>query len=149
MILDLVCPISGRRIDRNVVRTNGILTTLALVAFVVTRMQPIIIVIGLDYLVRAMMTAPTSPMTVVARAVAHVLRMPYRAMDQAPKVFASRIGVCFAVGSAITSFAAPAAAPWLAGVLAACTLLEGAFDLCIGCVAYTYIALPLRGTAER
>jgi hypothetical protein len=64
-------------------------------------------------------------------------------MDKAPKVFASRIGVCFAVGAAITHFIAPPAAPWLAIALAIFTLLESVADLCVGCVVYTYLALPL------
>jgi hypothetical protein len=64
-------------------------------------------------------------------------------MDKAPKVFASRIGVCFAMGAAITHLLAPPVAAWLAGTLAIFTALESVFDLCVGCVVYTYIALPL------
>lgn len=89
-------------------------------------------------------SAPTSPMTRLAQAVARLLRIPHRAMDQAPKIFASRIGVCFAMGAAVAHFAAPRAAPWLAGTLAVFTTLESVFDLCVGCVVYTYIALPFR-----
>jgi len=99
--------------------------------------------LGLDYLLRASMSGPTSPMTHFARLVARLIGLPYRAMDQAPKVFASRIGVCFAAGAAVTHFVAPAVAPWLAGVLAVFTTLESVFDLCVGCVVYTYVALPL------
>ncbi len=47
------------------------------------------------------------------------------------------------MGAAITHFLAPPAAPWLAGTLAIFTALESVFDLCVGCVVYTYIALPL------
>ena len=143
MMLDLVCPVSNVKIDRNVVRTNGLLTTLCLAAYVRTHSPWIIVPVGLDYVLRASMSAPASPMTRLARLVAKAVGLPYRAMDQAPKVFASRIGVCFALGAAITHFAFPAAAPWLAGTLAVFTTLESVFDLCVGCVVYTYIALPL------
>lgn len=144
MMWNVVCPISNVRIDRNVVRVNGLITTLCLVAYVNTRAPWIIVPIGLDYVLRAAASAPTSPMTRLARAAARAIRLPYREMDQAPKIFASRIGTFFALGAAIAHFIAPAASPWLAGTLAAFTTLESVFDLCVGCVVYTYLALPLR-----
>jgi hypothetical protein len=58
-------------------------------------------------------------------------------------LFASRIGVLFAAGAAIAHFAAPNLAPYLALALAGFTLLESAGDLCVGCVVYTYVALPI------
>lgn len=143
MLDNLVCPISNVRIDRNVVRTNGLITTGLLVAYVYTRWPWIIVPVGLDYVLRAMMNGPTSPMAHFAGVVARALHLPFRAMDKASKVFASRIGVCFAMGAAITHFVAPTVAPWLAGALAVFTTLESVFDLCVGCVVYTYVALPL------
>lgn len=148
MFDNLVCPISFIKIDRNVVRANGLITTLLLVAYVYTRSPFIIVPIGLDYVLRAMMNGPTSPMTHLARLVAKALRIPPRTMDKAPKVFASRIGVCFAMGAAITHFAAPSVAPFLAGTLAVFTMLESVFDLCVGCVVYSYLALPLYRARE-
>lgn len=148
MLDDLVCPISNVQIDRNVVRTNGLITTGLLVAYAYTRTPWIIVPVGLDYVLRATMSGPTSPMTHVARLVARALGLPPRTMDKAAKVFASRIGVCFAVGAAVAHFLAPAVAPWLAGALAVFTTLESVFDLCVGCVVYTYVALPLRRARE-
>jgi hypothetical protein len=148
MLDNLVCPISNVRIDRNVVRTNGLITTLLLLAYVLTLQPWIIVPVGLDYVLRTLMRGPTSPMTLLAREVARRLRLPYRAMDKAPKVFASRIGVCFAMGAAVAHFIAPAVAPWLAGALAVFTTLESVFDLCVGCVVYTYVALPLYRARE-
>jgi hypothetical protein len=141
---NVVCPISHVVIDRNVVRVNGFVTTLCLVAYVLTGSPFLIVPLALDYALRASMVAPTSPMTHLARGLARLLRLPYRAMDKAPKVFASRIGVCFALGAAVTHFVAPGVAPWLAAILAGFTTLESVFDLCVGCVVYTYIALPFR-----
>jgi hypothetical protein len=143
MLNNLICPVSNVRINRNVVRVNGLITTLALVTYAFTGWAFVIIPVGLDYIIRAMMDAPMSPMARFATAVTSALGIPYRAMDKAPKVFASRIGVCFAMGAAVCHFVAPAAAPWLAGTLAVFTTLESVFDLCVGCVVYTYIALPL------
>jgi hypothetical protein len=145
---NVICPVSNIPIDRNVVRTNGLITTACLVAYVLTRSPWIIVPLGLDYVLRASMSAPASPMTHLARGVARLLRLPNRPMDKAAKVFACRIGVCFALGAAFTHFLAPAVAPWLAGVLAVFTTLESVFDFCLGCVVYTYIALPLRRARE-
>ncbi|MFO0547587.1 MAG: DUF4395 domain-containing protein [Polyangiaceae bacterium] len=147
-MMNLVCPVSTISIDRNVVRTNGLITTLGLAAYVVTGSAWLIVPIGLDYVLRAMMEGPTSPMTHLARGVASALRLPKRSMDKASKVFASRIGVCFALGAAIAHFVAPTASLWLAAALAVFTTLESVFDLCVGCVVYTYVALPLRRAAE-
>jgi hypothetical protein len=87
-------------------------------------------------------------MTRLARGVARLLRLPARPMDKASKVFASRIGVCFALGATVLHFLSPALAPWLAAALAVFTTLESVFDLCVGCVVYTYVALPLRRVRE-
>lgn len=148
MLDDLVCPVSNVRIDRNVVRTNGLITTLLLVTYVVLPTAWIAVPVGLDYVLRAQMHAPASPMTRVAQGVARVLRLPPRPMDKASKVFASRIGVCFAMGVALCHVAAPAVARWLAGTLAVFTALESVFDLCVGCVVYTHVALPLYRARE-
>ncbi len=143
-MIKVICPISDQRVDRNVVRTNGLITTACLIAYVLTGSPWLIVPVGLDYVLRASMTAPPSPMTHLARGVARLLRLPHRAMDKAPKVFASRIGVLFALSAAITHFVAPDVALWLASTLAVFTTLESVFDFCVGCVVYTYIALPLR-----
>ena len=143
MLNNLICPISNARIDGNVVRTNGFMSASLLAAYVATRSPWIIVPVGIDYMFRARMGGPTSPMTHLARAVARTLRFPFHAMDKAPKVFASRIGACFAMGAAITHFVAPTAAVWLAGTLAVFATLESVFDFCFGCVVYTYVALPL------
>lgn len=148
MLDNLVCPISNVRIDRNVVRVNGLITTGLLVAYVFTRSPWLAVPIALDFVLRARMSGPTSPMTHLAGLVARGLRLPPRAMDKAPKVFASRLGLCLAMGAAITHFVAPAAAPWLAGTLAVFAGLESIFDFCVACVLYTYIALPLYRARE-
>ena len=145
MLTELVCPVSNVRIDGNVVRTNGLIMTLCLVGYVVTRSPFVIVPVALDYALRARLNGPTSPMTHVATAVARWLRLPRLEIDKAPKVFASRVGTCFAMGAAVTHFAAPAAAPWLAGILAVFTTLESVFNVCVGCVVYTYIVVPQLG----
>jgi len=142
-MMNLVCPVSPVRIDRNVVRTTGAMTTLALVAYAATGSALIIVPVALDYALRASMKAPMSPMARLARRVAAALGLQYRAMDKAPKVFASRIGVIFAMGAAIAHFAAPELAAPLALALAVFTFLESALDFCVGCVVYTFIALPM------
>lgn len=148
MLDNLVCPISNVRIDRNVVRVNGLITTGLLVAYVFTRSPWLAVPIALDFVLRARMSGPTSPMTHLAGLVARGLRLPPRAMDKAPKVFASRLGLCLALGAAVTHFVAPAAAPWLAGTLAVFAGVESMFDLCVACVLCTYVALPLYRARE-
>ncbi len=143
MLSALLCPVSGVRIDRNVVRVTGLVTTLCLAAYVWTGSAFIIVPLALDYGVRMFLDAPPSPMARMAAALARALGIPQRVMDKAPKVFASRIGFSFAAAAAVTHFAAPTIAPWIAGALALFTTLESVFDLCVGCVVYTYIALPL------
>lgn len=143
MLDNLVCPVSNVRIDRNIVRVNGLLSAALLATYVLTGWPWIIVPLGLDYAFRARLHGPTSPMTRLATAAARLLHLPYRAADKAPKVFASRIGVCFAMGAAIAHFVAPQVARWLAGTLAVFATLESVFDFCFGCVVYSYVALPL------
>ena len=142
-MMNLVCPVSPVRIDRNVVRTNGALTTAALGLYAVTGSALIIVPLALDYVMRASMNAPTSPMARLAKRIAAFLGLEHRAMDKAPKVFASRIGVMFAMAAAVAHFVAPEFAAPIALALALFTFMESALDFCVGCVVYTYIALPL------
>lgn len=145
---NLICPISKTRIDRNVVRVSGFITTLLLAAYVATGSAWIVVPVGLDYALRTPMNGPRTPLGRLAGLIAKSVGLPYRAMDKAPKVFASRIGVCFAMGAAIAHFEAPSMAPWLAGTLAVFTCLESVFDFCVGCIVYTYIALPMYRARE-
>ena len=147
-MMNLVCPVSPVRIDRNVVRTNGAITTLGLLAYAATGSVFLILPIALDYVLRASMNAPKSPMARFAALVASRAGLPYRAMDKAPKVFASRIGVSFAMAAAIAHFFHADVAIVLALTLSFFTFLESALDFCVGCVVYTYIALPLRNVQD-
>lgn len=143
MLDNLVCPISHVRIDRNAVRIGGALTAALLVTYVLTRQWWILVPLALDYALRARMSGPTSPMSHLARLLARTLGLAFRAADKAPKVFASRIGFCFATSASIAHFTHPTVAPWIAGALAFFATLESALDFCVGCVVYTYGALPL------
>lgn len=145
---NLLCPVSAERVDRNAVRVNGLLTTLGLLAYVATGSAWLLALLGVDIAMRASLTGPASPMTVLAREVASRLGLAKRPMDKASKVFASRIGLLFALSATAAHFLAPGAAPWLAGALAVFTMLESVFDLCVGCVVYTHLALPLRRARE-
>jgi hypothetical protein len=142
-MLNVACPVSSVQIDRNVVRTAGLLSSVGLAAYVMTGSALFIVPIALDYVVRAMGDGMASPLTIAARRLAAALALPYRPTDQAPSAFASRIGVWLAVGAALAHFVVPAAALWLAGTLAFVAGLESVLDFCAA-----YVALPTRLSHE-
>ncbi|MBZ0271922.1 DUF4395 domain-containing protein [bacterium] len=145
---NLICPVSTVRIDAGVVRINAFLTMLLLVTYLAAREPLIVIVLALDFFWRSFLNAPPSPMTRVSNLLAGLIRLPYRATDKAPKVFAARIGFLLTGAASVTHFAFPPAAPWLAGIVAVFAFLESAFNFCAGCFVYAHVALPLTRKLE-
>ena len=64
-------------------------------------------------------------------------------IDKAPKIFAARVGFLFALASALLFFISLSASLVVALTLMCFALLESVFNLCVGCLVYTFIVFPL------
>lgn len=141
----LLCPLSTQRISRHVVRLTGLMMAAMIALYLLTGNITFILVIVVDYFIRAFTTLPYSPFSRVAAGIVRQMNWPPKQIDKAPKIFAARVGWLFALATAVTYFLYPPASPIIGAALMSFALLESVFDFCVGCVVYTYLVLPLMG----
>lgn len=139
---DVICPISNIKVDNNVARLTVFFNAVLLALFVTTQVPYFVILVALDYGIRVAGYPQYSPMRWLAAKIASGLKWSVNLKDQAPKIFASRLGLLFSAGSALClPFSLPASLI-LAGILLVFTILDSVFDFCVGCLTYTYVVLP-------
>ena len=137
------CPISGDTRNERVVRiVAGFVVAVAVGSATLPHLIAVAVLLALatDFAVRGFGSPRYSVLATLGRAVA---RLSLKPVDAAPKRFAARIGVGFALSAAILHLASlPVAALSVTGVLAVCATLEAALGLCVGCRIYSL--LPVR-----
>ncbi len=141
----LICPISAQRISRHVVRLTGLMMASMIALYLLTGNIAFIVVIVIDYFIRAFTNLPYSPFSWVAMQIARGFDWAPKQIDKAPKIFAARVGWLFAVATAVLYFIYPPASLIVGATLMIFALLESVLDFCVGCVVYTYIVLPFMG----
>lgn len=139
------CPISYETVDHNASRVTCLLTIIALAAISAMAVVwegfgrvawGLAAALTLDYAIRAW-TRYSSPMQRLARGFAHMVGIPEKRSDAAPKRFACRIGFFLALGTVVLLPLAPTVAALIAGALLFFNVLDGVFDFCVGCWMYT------------
>jgi hypothetical protein len=150
MPISLSCPVSGQQRDNTTVRVVAAEALLVAVAAVVAAWlagpapaAAISALLAADFFIRALVKPRFSPLATVARGITSSLNLPKVMVDSAPKVFAARIGLAFAVAATIL-FALGLLVPGVItlAVLVVFAFLESAFSLCAGC--WVYSLLPSR-----
>lgn len=140
---DVICPVSNVKIDNNVSRLTVFFNAVLLALFVTTNIPFFIILCAVDYGIRVVGQAQYSPMRWLAAKTASALKWPVNLKDQAPKMFAARLGLLFsAAGAIFFPFSLPVSLVF-AGILLVFATLDSVFDFCVGCLTYTYLVLPL------
>lgn len=148
LLQTVVCPISPLRINGNVVRITGFLMAAMIALYAFTGSIWFLVAIAIDYFIRAATPAKYSPFSWLASRIADAFHLAQHPIDKAPKIFAARVGFLFAFTAAILFFLNPTASLVVALILMFFALLESVFDLCVGCLVYTYVVLPIFGEAS-
>lgn len=147
MSVNFSCPISGEKRDNTTVRfVAGFVIIVAVSALIVallgsTQTASIITgILAIDFIIRAFIKPKFSPLATLARGTVSVLKLPKKMVDNAPKVFAARIGVIFSVVTTVL-FAAKLlyAGIVVLAVLLLCAALESFFSVCLGCWMYSLL----------
>jgi hypothetical protein len=139
----LLCPISPMRLSEATVRLTGLLMAALIGVYAVTGAGVVVFVLLVDYGVRAFTRWPYSPMSWLASQLVRTLHVPDRTIDKAPKIFAARVGFLFAVVISVLAPLDPMSSLIIGFVLMGFALLEAVLNLCVGCLVYTYVMLPL------
>lgn len=137
------CPVSYETIDARAARLSATATAVLLVLFVMTGAWPILALVVVDYVVRVT-TRRRAPLGWAAAGALAALGVPARPMDRAPKVFAWNVGFLLALLSLVLVPMATTPSLVVAGVLAAFSALDGVGNVCVGCLMYRHVVVPLR-----
>ena len=141
----LICPISPLRVVRSTVRITGFIMALMISLYALTGNIIFIGVITIDYFIRAWTSLAHSPFSWLADQMTSWLNLSVEKIDKAPKIFAARVGFLFALSTLLLFPIQPFASLIVALTLMCFALLESVFDVCVGCLVYTYIVFPLVG----
>ncbi|GAB3551471.1 DUF4395 domain-containing protein [Spirosoma fluminis] len=133
----IVCPVDGIPVNENKVRTVAFLVLATTLVYLVTNAVWLIGVLTLDFGLRAFNAGKFSPFGIAADGFVKWLHLPYKGTDQAPKRFAARIGLAFALSLMLFHWFG-----WdtviLSSTLAVFAALESLAGFCAGCYVYTY-----------
>ncbi len=138
----IICPVSNIKVDNNVTRVTAFLVSLLLIMYLITGVPYIMAFLVLDFVVRAFGRGNYSLLRRISFTIVKKSGVKPKIIDQAPKLFAQRIGFVFSV---IIVLLYIISLPWslnIAGVLLIFTLLDSVFNYCVGCLVYHYLVLP-------
>lgn len=109
----------------------------------------LVYILTVDFALRAF-TYIRSPLAYTAMAGSKILGIKNRPIWAAPKKFAALIGTLFSLAISILLFLDLETAAYVAGgILAFFALLEGVFNVCVGCYLYNWAVVPLINSKSR
>ena len=79
---NLVCPISFKKIDSNVSRLTGLLSVSLMGGFLITLNPLFIVIVTLDYFIRAMLDVRYSPFRFIAAYIVGLLKLKKKAISR-------------------------------------------------------------------
>ncbi len=140
---NLICPISDQMINEQVTRLNALFVILFVVAGFLFHSVFFLLFITVDFFLRAFNFSAFSPVKHASVALAGLLGLPKRPINQAPKIFAARLGFLMSfIISLLFLLHLHTASMVIAAILIFFATLELGFRICVGCHIYTYFVLP-------
>lgn len=143
MLNNLVCPISKEQIDSYLSRITVFLNVLLMLSYILTRNPIFLMVVVLDYFIRAFLNVKLSPIRFLATFIRKLIKLEAKLIGLAPKVFASRLGFVFAFSALITFiFGFEIVSIAITAFLMTLSILDSVFDFCLGCFVYHFFVFP-------
>jgi len=138
-LLSPSCPISHSYLDSHVVRLIALQVLVLGVLLLTFNMLLFGWLLLWDFLMRALRMHTFSPLRYIATTIVRTAKLPPKPCDEAPKRFATYLGLTFMVFIMLLlllSFTFSARV--LITGLMICAALEAFFDYCVGCKIYHY-----------
>jgi hypothetical protein len=144
MLIALVCPISSEKIDSHLSRITVFLNVVFMTLFLITLHPLYILLVAVDYYIRAFLKNDLSPLRFLAVPVRKLIKIQPKHIDLAPKLFAARLGFIFSF-TALVLFLTDNVllSVGVTSFLMVLSFLDSVFDFCLGCLTYTYFVFPL------
>lgn len=135
-----MCPISLTSVNERVAQINAALTVVVLLLFLVTPYKWLIVILGIDFFIRAFLNPAHSYLAAVGRAIVRWFGIRPIMVNAGPKIFAARIGFLFCCILALLEFFGYHSAGVVIGMIFAFFAgMEALFRLCIACKMYPLI----------
>jgi len=134
------CPVSDKRINEKVARSNAAFTVVILAIFALTQNILPVIFLVIDFLLRSADNSRYSLISISSKGIVKYLALDEYMINAGPKLFAARIGFLFSL-LIVIAFLSGATAPAfiLAGILGVFSFLESVFGICVACEIYPYV----------
>lgn len=137
--LNLTCPVSAERVNASVVRTIAIFITIIALFAVILNNYFLTLFLVLDFFSRAFFRGKGSLLKNFSFQLVKKIHLKSNMIDAAPKAFAAKIGFGFSIAILLSQLLNwYISANIFAGILSLCALLEGIFEICLGCYFYTF-----------
>lgn len=138
----IICPVSDKKVNNPTVRATGFLMAVLTGLYLATGSLVFIILLLLDFFIRSFPNASYSPFSYIADKAVGLMKAEKHLIDKAQKVFAARVGLLFSLTMLIFHFMNPAVSIIAGSALLAFALLESFFNICVGCMVYSYFVYP-------
>lgn len=141
MLKEIVCPLSTEEVDERASRVTAAWTAALLVVYGLSGSWVLLAIVSFDFAVRVG-TRRRAPLSWLACGVTRAFGLAQRPVNKGPKMFAWRIGLAMCLFAFVLLPLAPTASVGIAWALAGFALVDGVFNVCVGCVLYTYVISP-------
>ena len=140
---NVVCPISTEKTDSNVSRLTIFFNVVLMALYIYTQSPVYIVIVAVDYLIRAVYKVTYSPIRFIAYNIVKTLPLKPKSINLAQKVFASRLGMICAATATILYFTGNITGSIVVtGILLTLSTLDSVFNFCVGCLIYNYLVYP-------
>jgi Domain of unknown function (DUF4395) len=139
MSFELECPVDFKKVNENKVRLTALWVLAVVVLFIYTQWNVLIALLVVDFTFRAFEFGAYSLLNKLSDVIIFIAKISSKPIDQAPKLFATKIGLLFAIailGSTYTEY--KTATIVLSSILIFFAFLESFLGFCAGCYVYTF-----------
>jgi hypothetical protein len=142
--INVTCPVSPDRINENVVRTAAFFVISFTLLGLYLHNPLVFVLLAADFALRAFTNGNYSLIKFGSKQIVNILDIKQKPTDAALKKFAAGLGILFSLIIASLLLSGFYFAADITGALLLfCAVLEGGFGICLGCIVYTLLILPL------
>ena len=139
MSFELECPVDFKKVNENKVRLTALWFLILGVLLVLTKSWIIGAFLLIDFALRAFDFGKYSLLNLLSDFTVSTFKISAKPIDQAPKLFAAKIGLAFSVTILATILTGNLTATlYITAVLIFFAFLESALGFCAGCYVYTF-----------
>jgi len=147
---NIICPISNKKINENVARINGGLTSLILLISLFTNSIVPILFLSIDFLIRGLELSKYSILSKISNIILNIFHVKSIMINAGTKIFASRVGFLFSILILLFYFLNLIYVSIGIGVVfLICASLESFFNYCVACKIYPYFYMLIYHSEDK